>query len=81
MLYVILTIGVIIHNELVVINICDLGSDTKYFLGKKFNEEKLFEKADDPHSLKKFVTFKEMESRNEEREDSINDERNNSFEN
>ena len=30
-LYIISFIGVIIHNEIVVINICNLGSDTKYF--------------------------------------------------
>jgi len=31
-LFIISFIGVIIHNEIVVINICGLGSDTKYFL-------------------------------------------------
>ena len=63
-LYIILTIGVIIHNEIVVINICDLGSDTKYFLDKKFNEEEKFSKADDPEILKRFETFEEMEAIN-----------------
>ena len=29
-LYLVSTIGVIIHNEIVVINICNLSSDTKY---------------------------------------------------
>ena len=80
-LYIILTIGVIIHNEIVVINICDLGSDTKYFLDKKFNEEEKFSKADDPEILKRFETFEEMELIDEDDEDSINDERNNSSEN
>ena len=80
-LYLISTIGVIIHNELVVINICELGSDTKYFLDKKFNEEGMFAKADNRKALKKFLTIEEMETKNEENEDSTNDERNNSFEN
>jgi hypothetical protein len=78
-LYLISTIVVIIHNELVVINICELGSDTKYFLDKKFNEEGMFAKADNRKALKKFLTIEEMETKNEENEDSTNDERNNSF--
>ena len=81
MLYVILTIGVIIHNELVVINICDLGSDTKYFLDKKFENEGLFAKTDNPQILKRFETSEEMEITNEDDEVPINDERNNSSEN
>ena len=80
-LYVILTIGVIIHNEIVVINICDLGSDTKYFLDKKFNEEEKFAKADDRDTLKRFETFEEMEIIEEGNEEAINDEKNNSSEN
>ena len=75
-LYIISTIGVIIHNELVVINICDLGSDTKYFLDKKVENEELFAKTDNPEILKRFETLEEMEAISEENEDSINDERN-----
>ena len=81
LLYVILTIGVIIHNELVVINICDLGSDTKYFLDKKFENEGLFAKTDNLEILKRFETSEEMEITNEDDEVPINDERNNSSEN
>ena len=80
-LYIISTIGVIIHNEIVVINICDLGSDTKYFLDKKVENEELFAKTDNPEILKRFETLEEMESINEESEEVINDERNNSSEN
>ena len=80
-LYIISTIGVIIHNEIVVINICDLGSDTKYFLDKKVESEELFAKTDNLEILKRFETLEEMESINEESEEVINDERNNSSEN
>ena len=41
-LYFISSIGVMIHNEIVVINICNLGSDTKYFLDLKVKIEEQF---------------------------------------
>ena len=77
-LYVISTIGVIIHNEIVVINICNLGSDTKYFLDMKFQYEELYAQTDNPEILKRFETFEEMEDINEDNENPINDEMNNS---
>ena len=40
-LNIISTIGVMIHNEIVVINICNLGSDTKYFLDLEVKNEDL----------------------------------------
>ena len=60
-LYIISFIGIIIHNEIVVINICNLGSDTKYFLDIKVETEELFAKTDDPEILKRFETLEEME--------------------
>ena len=39
-LYIISFIGVILHNEIVVINICGLGSDTKYFYDALVNMKK-----------------------------------------
>ena len=80
-LYIILTIGVIIHNEIIVINICDLGFDTKYFLDKKVESEELFSKTDNPDILQKFETFEELEIINEGNENAVNDEGNNSSEN
>ena len=77
-LYVFSTIGVIIHNEIVVINICNLGSDTKYFLDMKFQYEELYAQTDNPEILKRFETFEEMEDINEDNENPINDEMNNS---
>ena len=41
-LYIILTIGVLIYNEIIVINICGLASDTKYFLDLKVKNEELY---------------------------------------
>ena len=41
-LYIILAIGVLIYNEIIIINICGLASDTKYFLDLKLKNETLF---------------------------------------
>ena len=41
-LYIILAIGVLIYNEIIVIYICGLASDTKYFLDLKLKNETLF---------------------------------------
>ena len=56
-LYVISFIGVILHNEIVVINICGLGSDTKYFLDTIAKSEEEYISSDDPDILKKFETL------------------------
>jgi hypothetical protein len=66
-LYVISLIGVFIHNEIVVINICELGSDTKYFLDIEVKEEEVFSKSDNPEVLKRYETFIELEEQNKER--------------
>ena len=56
-LYLVSAICVIIHNEIVVINICNLGSDTKYFLDLEVKREDLFMSTDDPDIIKKFETM------------------------
>ena len=56
-LYIILIIGVLIHNEIIVINICGLASDTKYFLDLKVKNEELYSDADEPEVLQKFETI------------------------
>ena len=61
-LYVISIIGVMIHDEIVVINICNLGSDTKYFLDIKFENEELFAHTDNPDIIKRYESI-EMDSR------------------
>ena len=74
-LYAISFIGVMIHNEIVVINICNLGSDTKYFLDLKLENEELFTNTDNLEILKRYETF-EMDSVNEEdNEEQINNEK------
>ena len=62
-LYIILIIGVLIHNEIIVINICGLASDTKYFLNLKLKNEKLYSIADEPEILQRFETI-ELEDKN-----------------
>ena len=56
-LYIISFIGVILHNEIVVINIWGLGSDTKYFYDDLVKNEEEYSNADDPDILKKFETI------------------------
>ena len=56
-LYVISFIGVLIHNEIIIINICNLGSDTKYFLDLKVESEKIFSNADNPEIIKRYETL------------------------
>ena len=64
-LYLVSAICVIIHNEIVVINICNLGSDTKYFLDLKVQSEELFANTDNPEIMKRYDSFTEMDEVNE----------------
>ena len=77
-LYVISAIGVVIHNEIVVINICNLGSDTKYFLDLKVKNEEIYSKTDDPEIVKQYESFSENEQVSEENGEPIKNERVNS---
>ena len=60
--YIISFFGVLIHNEIIVINYCGLGSDMKYFLDLKFEKEEEYINADNPDELKRFETMTEMEN-------------------
>ena len=62
-LYLILIVGVMIHNEIIIINICGLGSDTKYFLDIKVEIEQLYSDTDDPEILKRYETLDEMDDK------------------
>ena len=62
-LYLILIIGVMIHNEIIIINTCGLGSDTKYFLDIKVEIEQLYSDTDDPEILKRYETLDEMDDK------------------
>ena len=57
-----------IHNEIVVINICNLDSDTKYFLDIKVELEEQFATTDNPEIIKRYQTF-EMNTVYEENEE------------
>ena len=56
-LYIISLIGVLLHNQMIVINICGLGSDTKYFLDDIVKNEEEYNNTNDPNILKKFETM------------------------
>ena len=60
-LYLISFTGVLIHNEIIIINICGLGSDTKYFLDLEVKKEEEYVNADNLDDLKKFGTITKME--------------------
>ena len=56
-IYLFSLIGVIIHNEIVVINICGLASDTKYFLDIMVKNDEEYSKSDNPNIIKRFETI------------------------
>ena len=60
-LYIFSFIGVLLHNEIIVINICGLGSDTKYFLDTRLKSEEEYTTSDDPNILKRFETLEMIE--------------------
>ena len=60
-LYLISFIGVMMHNEIVVINICNLGSDTKYFLDLQVESDEIFAKTDNPEIMKRYESEIEIE--------------------
>ena len=64
-LYLVSFIGVMLHNEIVVINICNLGSDTKYFLDLKVESDELFAKTENPEIMKRYESVIELKSHNE----------------
>ena len=56
-LYIISLIDVLLHNKIIVINICSLGSDKKYFLDDIAKNEEEYNNTNDPNILKKFETL------------------------
>ena len=58
-LYIFSAICAILHNEIVVINICDLGSDTKYFMDLKVESEIIYGNTDDTEVIKEYETLGE----------------------
>ena len=60
-LYIISFIGIMIHNEIIIINICGISSHSKYFMDIKLKNEEIYSGADDPDVLKKYETYEEMD--------------------
>ena len=56
-LYLISLFGVLLHNEIIVINVCGLSSDTKYFLDDIAKSEEIYNNSDDPDILQRFETL------------------------
>jgi len=66
-IYIILFIGVLIHNEIVIINLCGLNLQTKLYLNKMLVQEELLSNTDNEEILKRYDTiFLEMEDKPEE---------------
>ena len=72
LIYFILFITALIHNEIIVITKCGLGDKTKLFMEEKVREENLLSSLDaDIEIMKRFDTMIELEINN------INNEENN----
>ena len=67
-LFIISFVGVIIHNEIVVVNICGLGSDTKYFLEHILKEEVEFSQSDKLNILGRYETCIELNCQTSDKE-------------
>ena len=65
-LYIILFIVTMIHNEIIIINICGISSDAKYFMDLKVESERLYSISDDPETLRGYETFEEMDNKENE---------------
>ena len=61
-LYIILFVCVMIHNEIIIINICGLASETKYFLDLKVQNEEQFSDSNNIDFIKRYETISEMDS-------------------
>ena len=62
-LYIFSIFAVLVHNEIIIINICGLGSYTKYFLDLKVINEEIYSMADDPDIIKRYDSFTEMDEK------------------
>ena len=63
-IFIILFLGVLMHNEIVIINLCGLNQSTKLYLDKKVIEEDLLSNSENNDILKRFdTTICEMEEK------------------
>ena len=51
-----------IHNEIIIINICGISSDAKYFMDLKVESERLYSISDDQETLQRYETFEELDN-------------------
>ena len=58
-----------IHNEIIIINICGISSDAKYFMDLKVESERLYSISDDPETLQRYETFEEADNDAQDLED------------
>ena len=65
-LYVISFLGVILHNEIVVINICGLASDTKYFYDNFLKSEEEYTKSNTLNIGQRFETVEMIDLEEDE---------------
>ena len=78
-IYVILFIGVMIHNEIFIINLCGLNLQTKLYLDKMVKQEELLSNTNNEEILKRYdSTIMEMQERLEDENE--NNESNNNNE-
>ena len=78
-IYVILFIGVMIHNEIFIINLCGLNLQTKLYLDKMVKQEELLSNTNNEEILKRYdSTIMEMQKRLEDENE--NNESNNNNE-
>ena len=77
-IFIILFLGVLMHNEIVIINLCGLNQSTKLYLDKKVIEEDLLSNSENNDILKRFdTTICEMEEKfNEDDNENDNDNKN-----
>ena len=59
-LYIFSAICAILHNEIVVINVCNLGSDTRYFLDLQVEDEGIFSNTDDIEIIRHYETMDDL---------------------
>ena len=71
-LHIILFIVVLIHNEIIIINICGLASETKYFLDLKVKNEEQFSDSNNIDVIKRYETINEMDSISDGQEEVAN---------
>ena len=64
-LYIFSDICAILYNEIEVINICNFGSDTKYFLDLRIESKIIYANTDDSDVVKEYETIVGSETKSQ----------------